>query len=83
VGMLSLTAATMKGYELATGPVAGVSPLTTRWFLVVATEFELILGLCLLVGILPSFTWWVSAEREEAGRSFGRNGQNYRYVGML
>lgn len=60
VGALLLFAAGMKGYELATAPVAEVNLLTTRWFLVAAVEFELCLGLCLLAGLLPRLTWWVS-----------------------
>jgi len=60
VGMLLLFGALMKGYELATGPVAGTSLLTSRWFLVVTVEFELLLGLCLWAGIFPRITWWVT-----------------------
>lgn len=60
VGMLLLFAAGMKGYELATSPVASTTLLTTRWFLVAAVEGELALGLCLLLSILPRITWWIS-----------------------
>ena len=60
VGGLLLFAAAMKGYELATAPVAGTSLLTTRWFLVIGVEFELALGLFLIAGLLPKIAWWVS-----------------------
>lgn len=60
VGAVLLTAAAMKGYELATGPVAGKGFLTSRWFLIVAVEFELALGLCLVGGVWKRQAWWVA-----------------------
>jgi thiol-disulfide isomerase/thioredoxin/uncharacterized membrane protein YphA (DoxX/SURF4 family) len=60
LGTILLAAAVMKGHELATGPVAQKSLLTTRWFLVLAVEFELVLALCLLSGLWKRLTWWVA-----------------------
>ena len=57
---LPVLMAAMKGYELATVPVAGTSLLTTRWFLVIGVEFELALGFFLIAGLLPKMTWWIS-----------------------
>jgi hypothetical protein len=51
VGALLLAAAALKGHELATGPVVEQGLLTSRWFLTIAVEFELALGLCLLGGL--------------------------------
>ena len=51
LGLLLLTAATLKGVELATEPVANTSLLTSRWFLVIQVEF--LFGLWLLSGLRP------------------------------
>jgi hypothetical protein len=60
LGLLLLTAAILKGYELATGPVAEKDLLTSRWFLILAVEFELVLGLSLISGLWKRTTWWVA-----------------------
>lgn len=57
VGVVLLTAAGMKGYELVTGPVAENGLPTLRWFLIVAVEVELALGLCLMGGVWKRQTW--------------------------
>lgn len=54
---LLLTAAGLKGYELATEPVAGTGLLTSRWFLIGVVEFEFFFGVWLLVGVCPTGTW--------------------------
>jgi hypothetical protein len=54
VGALLLLASGLKYYELATEPVAEFDLWTSRWFLVGLSDFELILGLWLLVGCWPN-----------------------------
>ncbi|HYW80399.1 MAG TPA: hypothetical protein VE890_12515 [Thermoguttaceae bacterium] len=49
LGLLLLVAAGLKGYELATSPVAGTSLLDSRWFLIGLVEFEFVFGPWLLV----------------------------------
>ena len=57
VGSLLLTAAGLKGYQLATGPVLGTGMLDSRWVLISAVELELLFGLWLLANIWPKPTW--------------------------
>ena len=56
LGLLLLTAAALKGLQLATEPVANTSLLTSRWFLVIQVEFEFLFGLWLLSGLRPRAT---------------------------
>jgi hypothetical protein len=60
LGLLVLVAAGFKGYQLGTGPVAESGLLTSRWFLIVVAEVELLLGLWLLAGGSPKLTWRLS-----------------------
>ena len=60
VGLLLLTAAGLKGYQLATEPVLGAGFLDSRWLLVVTVEFELFFGLWLLANIWPRPSWAVA-----------------------
>jgi uncharacterized membrane protein YphA (DoxX/SURF4 family) len=57
VGAILLSAATAKGYELATGPVVEKSVLASRWILIGVVEFELVLGLCLVSGLWRKHAW--------------------------
>ena len=57
VGSLLLTAAGLKGYQLATGPVLGTGMLDSRWVLISAVEAQLLFGLWLLANIWPKPTW--------------------------
>ncbi len=57
LGVLLLTAAALKGYQLATEPVLETSLLTSRWFLIGVVEFELFFGLWLLAGLYAKWTW--------------------------
>jgi hypothetical protein len=57
LGLILLTAAALKGHQLATEPVAEASLFTSRWFLICVVEFELFFGLWLLSGIYPRRTW--------------------------
>ena len=57
LGAVLLTAAALKGYQLATEPVAGGSVLRSRAFLVALVEFELFFGLWLVWGAYPWLTW--------------------------
>lgn len=43
-----LTAAALKAHQLATEPVVNNSPLTSRWFLILEVEFELVFGLAVM-----------------------------------
>ncbi len=52
-----LTAAVLKTYELATGPVLGNGLLDSRWLLMAVVEFELFFGIWLLSGFYPRQTW--------------------------
>lgn len=57
LGLVLLTAAALKGHQLATDPVAETSLFSSRWFLIGVVEFELFFGLCLLAGLCPRWTW--------------------------
>lgn len=57
LGLILLTAAGLKGFQVATEPVAETGLLTSRWFLIGLVEFELFLGLWLLAGLYPRGTW--------------------------
>ena len=57
LGLILLTAAALKGHQLATGPVAETSLFTSRWFLIGVVELELFFGLWLLSGLYPRRTW--------------------------
>lgn len=70
LGLVLLTAATFKGHQLATEPVAGTSLFTSSWFLIAVVQFELFLGLWLLCGL---YTRWDSpAENDSAFSSWAR-----------
>ncbi len=60
LGLFLLTAAALKGHQLATEPVAETSLLTSRWFLIVVVEFELFFGLWLMAGLYPKRTWYAA-----------------------
>jgi hypothetical protein len=57
IAAVLLTAAALKGHQLATEPVLGSGLLDSRWFLIGVVEFELFFGLWLLGGLLPKATW--------------------------
>lgn len=57
LGLLLLSAAALKGHQLATEPVVGSGLLDSRWFLIGVVEFELFFGLWLLSGLYPKWTW--------------------------
>ena len=60
LGLLLLIAASLKGYELATEPVAGQGLLGSRWFLIGLVEVEILLGLWLLSGAAARAAWWAA-----------------------
>jgi hypothetical protein len=45
LGLILLSAAALKGQQLATEPVAETSLFTSRWFLICVVEVELFFGL--------------------------------------
>ena len=54
---LLLTAAGLKGHQLATEPVANESLFTSRWLLIGVVELEIGLGIWLLVGAKSLWLW--------------------------
>jgi len=57
LGVLLLTAAVLKGWQLLTEPMANKDIWTNRAFLIFTVEFELALGIWLLSGIFKKFAW--------------------------
>jgi hypothetical protein len=57
LGTVLLTAAVLKGYELATLPLLGRGLLNQRWLLAAVVEVELVFGGWLLVGLAGRWTW--------------------------
>ncbi|MHC4178550.1 MAG: MauE/DoxX family redox-associated membrane protein [Planctomycetota bacterium] len=57
LGIILLTAAALKGHQLATEPVAEAGLFTSRWFLIGVVEFELFFGLWLVAGLHAKGTW--------------------------
>ena len=51
MAFLLLTAAALKGYDLATEPVLGGGLFNSRWVLIGVVEMELFFGLWLLAGV--------------------------------
>ena len=58
LGCILLAAAVLKGWQLATEPVANESIFTYRWSLMAQVEVELLLGLWLLSGLYRKQVWW-------------------------
>jgi hypothetical protein len=56
LGLLLLTAAALKGHQLATDPIRGRGILESFWFLTAVIEFELLFGLWLLFGLYARHT---------------------------
>lgn len=56
LGLVLLTAAGLKGHQVATEPILETGLLNSRWFLIGVVEFELLFGLWLLVGLYPAAT---------------------------
>ena len=57
VALLLLTAAALKGYDLANRPVVGSGLLESRWLLIGVVEMEILFSLWLLANIWPKLTW--------------------------
>jgi len=57
LGLVLLTAAGLKGHQLATEPILATGVLHSRWFLVGLVEFELCFALWLLAGTTPRLAW--------------------------
>jgi len=60
LGCILLTAAVLKGWELATEPVANDSIFSYRWSLTAQVEVELFLALWLLSGLYRRQVWWAA-----------------------
>lgn len=57
LGILLLTAAILKGWQLLTEPVANNDIWSYRPFLIFTVEFELALGIWLLSGLFKKAAW--------------------------
>ena len=57
LGLLLLVAAGLKAHQLATEPVPETSLLTSRWFLIIWVETEIVLGLWFLTGLARRAAW--------------------------
>lgn len=57
LGLLLLTAAVMKGWQLLTEPVANKDIFSNRAFLIFTVEFELALGIWLISGLFKKAAW--------------------------
>jgi thiol-disulfide isomerase/thioredoxin len=57
LGLLLLTAAAMKGWQLLVEPVANKDIFSNRAFLIFAVEFELALGIWLISGLFRKAAW--------------------------
>jgi hypothetical protein len=60
VAAILLIAAGLKTYQLATTPSLGDGLLHNWWFNVFVVEFELFIGVWLILGLLPKLTWLVT-----------------------
>ena len=60
VGSVLLVAAVLKGYALATGPIAGSRWLDNRHLLIAVVELEWMSGVWLLSGLAPRWAWRMS-----------------------
>lgn len=56
-GVILILAAILKGHELFTTPAAEKGILSNRWLLIGLIEFEWILGVLLLSGLMTRVTW--------------------------
>jgi hypothetical protein len=61
LGYVLLTAAALKGYQLATEPAVNRNLFTSRWFLILVVEFEIAFALVFLSGLHKRLTWWLAA----------------------
>jgi hypothetical protein len=57
LGILLLTAAILKGWQLMNEPVANNSIWSNRWFLILTVEFELALSIWLFSGLFKKAAW--------------------------
>ena len=57
LGLVLLTTASLKGFDLATSATRNTSFFDTRWFLIGLVEFELFLGIWLLAGSYARWSW--------------------------
>jgi len=60
LGILLLTAAILKGWQLMTEPVANADIWSNRAFLIFTVEFELALGIWLLSGLFRRAAWLIT-----------------------
>ncbi len=60
LGLLLLTAAVLKGYELLARPLANNNLWSYRPFLIFEVEFEVVLGLWLVSGLWRRWSWWIA-----------------------
>lgn len=58
LGLVLLTAAILKGWQLATEPTLEKGLLTSRWVLITGVEVEWLLSFWLLSGLRKRVVWW-------------------------
>jgi len=59
LGLLLLTSAVLKGYELITEPLANTDLWSNRNFLIFTVEFELVMAIWLISGVFKRIAWLV------------------------
>ena len=57
LGLLLLAAAVLKGMQLLSRPVLDSGIWTSRWFMILAVEFEILMGVWLLSGLYKKVAW--------------------------
>lgn len=60
LGLLLLLAATLKTHQLASEPFLTDDAFGSRWPLIALVEFEFFLGLWLIAGVFPKWSWWAA-----------------------
>ena len=68
LGVLLLTAAAMKGWQLLTEPMANKDIWTNRAFLIFTVEFEIALGIWLLSDLFKKAAWLAAPTPGRRGR---------------
>jgi len=60
LGVLLLTAAVLKGWEVMNEPLANNNIFSSRWYHIMIVEFELAMGIWLVSGVLKKAAWLVT-----------------------
>ncbi|MBN1187148.1 MAG: hypothetical protein JXB49_33025 [Bacteroidales bacterium] len=60
LGILLLTAAVLKGWQIMNEPLANNNIFSSRWYHIMIVEFELAMGIWLVSGLLKKTAWLVT-----------------------